>query len=79
MRKSLCFLLGIVFCLLVPMRVLALAVNEVGGWMESAYVTWTPMDGAVTYRVMVRPLGGEYVQLDAPLVRDYGTYGRADA
>lgn len=49
------------------------------GWRESAYITWKPFDGATSYRVQVK---GEnystYTTIDQPLVRNYGTYGRAD-
>ena len=52
---------------------------EARGWHESAYVTWTPYEGATDYSVYVR--GGQYTDwtvIDAPLVRDYGSYARAD-
>lgn len=49
------------------------------GWRESAYITWKPFDGATSYRVQVK---GEnitaYTTIDQQLVRNYGTYGRAD-
>lgn len=50
------------------------------GWLESAYVTWKPYTNATTYRVYIK--GGQYsnwTKLDYQLVRNYGTYGRADA
>jgi pectate lyase len=53
------------------------------GWLESAYVTWTPFSNgsqdADSYHVYVK--GGQYTdytQIDQPLVRNYGSYGRAD-
>lgn len=52
---------------------------EARGWKECAYVSWAPYDGATNYRVYVR--GGQYddwTEIDAPLVRNYGTSGRAD-
>ena len=80
MRKNLLFkLCGIVVAMMMSVQSFSLTINEAAGWLESAYVTWTPVEGAASYRVMCRPVGGEYVRLDAPLVRDYGTYGRADA
>lgn len=49
------------------------------GWRESAYITWKPFDGATSYRVQVK---GEnitaYTAIDQQLVRNYGSYGRAD-
>ena len=62
-----------------PVQLFALTINETGGWLESAYVTFAPVEGATTYRVRIRPVNGEYAQLDASLVRNYGIYGRADA
>lgn len=78
MRKRFFTLLGLI-SLLIPIQASSLIVNEVDGWIESAYVTWTPVEGAATYRVEYCLTGGEYTTLDAPLVRNYDTYGRADA
>lgn len=49
------------------------------GWRESAYVTWKPFDGATSYRVQVKGENiSDYTTIDQQLVRNYGTYGRAD-
>lgn len=56
----------------------ALTLKETGGWFESGYITWELMEGASSYRVYYRIQDGEYKQLDGSLVRNYGTYGRAD-
>lgn len=50
------------------------------GWQESAYVEWELLDGIKSYNVYIK--GGkntEYTKLDEQLVRNYGSYGRADA
>ena len=78
MRKNIFQLLCWILCLM-PAQLFALTINETGGWLESAYVTFAPVEGATTYRVRIRPVNGEYAQLDASLVRNYGIYGRADA
>ena len=55
-------------------------ITAAGGWLESAYVEWKLAEGAESYNVYVR--GGpyaEFTRLDRELVRNYGTYGRADA
>ena len=58
----------------------SVSIREAGGWLESAYVTFDLTDGASTYAVYYQPAsGGEYLKLDSELVRDYGSYGRADA
>ncbi len=49
-------------------------------WFESAFVEWLPYEGATSYNVYVK--GGQYsdfTKIDEQLVRDYGTYCRADA
>lgn len=54
--------------------------TEAQGWLESAWIKWDIMDGADAYNVYVK---GEkdngYTKIDSELVRNYGTYGRADA
>ena len=54
-------------------------VTEAKGWLESAYVKFGKLDGAKGYHVYVK--GGpysDYTEIDHQLVRNYGTYGRAD-
>lgn len=56
-----------------------LTITEAKGWHESAYVKWEPLSNAKSYNVYVK--GGkytDYTKIDAMLVRNYGTYGRAD-
>lgn len=55
-------------------------IKEAKGWLESLYVTFEKFEGANSYNVYVK--GGQYAQytkIDYQLVRNYGTYGRADA
>ncbi len=54
-------------------------IKEVGGWFESAYVTFDLVSDATSYNVYCKSVKGEYKKLDDELVRDYGSYGRADA
>ena len=49
-------------------------ITEAKGWLESAYVKFTKLAGISKYNVYVN---GK--PIDTQLVRDYGTYGRADA
>ena len=54
-------------------------ITESKGWLESAYVKWRPYSGATTYKVYVKGGGNNsWTPLDNMLVRDYGSYGRAD-
>lgn len=54
-------------------------ITEAKGWNESVYAEWNIMEGASSYNVYVK--GGKYsdfTKIDQQLVRNYGTYGRAD-
>ena len=57
----------------------AVQITEAQGWLESLYAKWDLLEGAAGYNVYVK--GGQYsdwTKIDAQLVRNYGTYGRAD-
>ena len=52
---------------------------EAKGWQESLYMKWKPFAGAESYNVYVK--GGqyaEYTRIDKELVRNYGSFIRAD-
>ncbi len=55
------------------------AITESNGWHESVYAKWTAFENAESYNVYVRAVSGDYVKLDAELVREYPEYYRADA
>ena len=50
------------------------------GWNEAAYIEWDLLNGASSYTVYVKggSVGSEYKKIDYQLVRNYGSYGRAD-
>ena len=53
---------------------------EAGGWLESAYAEWAPIDGANGYRAYVATENSSsWIQLDNSLIRNYGSYWRVDA
>lgn len=57
----------------------AVADVAVGGWFEGGYVTWTKATG-YSYNVYVQSTESTaWTLLDTELVREYNTYGRADA
>lgn len=57
----------------------AVSITGQGGWFESAYVTWQKTAG-LAYNVYVSPASSDsWTKLDDELVREYPTYGRADA
>ena len=58
----------------------AVVIDAAEGWLETAWVEWLPMSGATTYNVYVSEADKDkWTQIDKELVRNYGSYGRADA
>lgn len=52
-----------------------------GGWFESGYAEWALADGATSYNVYCKGASDDdskYVKVDDMLVRNYGSYARAD-
>jgi pectate lyase len=49
------------------------------GRLESAWIAWQPVDGAVQYNVYYSGEGIVDRKIDAPLIRRYASYFRADA
>ena len=57
----------------------SMQLTKAQGWLESLYAEWPLVEGATGYNVYVK--GGQYAdftKIDQQLVRNYGTYGRAD-
>ena len=86
------FMSALLACVMVAVSVLAFdmnpvhaasgAITEASGWLETAYVKWTPVTGATGYNVYVKSASASdsaYVQLDDELIRKYPSYMRADA
>jgi len=59
-------------------RAQSLTIDECAGWLESAYIKWQPVDGAESYNVYYSGEGIEDKKIDNQLIRNYGTYFRAD-
>lgn len=60
----------------------SLTISEAAGWLETAYVEWKPVSGAVGYTAYVKGASesdSAYTQLDTELIRQYSSYWRADA
>lgn len=73
------FLLGLFPCLTCLANAAVVQIIEARGWLESAYVKFSLLENTKTYNVYVK--GGQYVdytKIDDHLVRNYGTFGRAD-
>lgn len=55
-------------------------VTAAEGWLETAWAEWNLLPGASAYNVYVSESGAQnWTRLDNELVRNYGSYGRADA
>lgn len=53
-------------------------ITQSTGWLESAYVKWTPVEGADSYKVYYTGGGFTDQIIDTQLIRSYGSYYRAD-
>jgi len=56
----------------------AQTITQSSGWLESAFVEWTPVAGAESYNVYYTGGGQIDKKIDTQLIRSYGTYFRAD-
>ena len=57
----------------------AVEIIKAQGWFESGYVTWKPLQNASGYNVFYKASGAsDWTKVDNELVRNYGSYGRAD-
>lgn len=53
-------------------------ITKSSGWLESAFVEWSPVAGADSYNVYYTGGGQTDKIIDNQLIRNYGTYFRAD-
>lgn len=56
----------------------SVTINESSGWLESAFVKWAPVSGATSYNVYYTGGGQTNKIIDTQLIRNYGSYFRAD-
>ena len=59
-------------------RAQSINITGASGWLESAYVTWQSLDSAGSYNVYFSGEGITDRKIDDRLIRNYGTYYRAD-
>lgn len=79
MIKKYLFGLVVLFCTVSVHAATPTFIREYAGWFESAYVMWDKTAG-YRYDVFVSEAGSDtWTKLDDELVREYPTYGRADA
>ncbi|MEG1586849.1 MAG: pectate lyase, partial [Bacteroidales bacterium] len=60
------------------LRAQSVNILESAGWLESAFVKWTPLADADSYHVYYSGEGITDKKIDDQLIRSYGTYFRAD-
>src|SRR5690554_7966440 len=53
-------------------------IQEARGWLESAYISWAPLEGVSDYVVSWSGDGKSNQAIDPQLIRFYGDYYRAD-
>lgn len=75
--KKLLFLLMILLCGS-QTQAQSIVITESAGWLESAYLKWQPVAGADSYNVYYSGNGITNRKIDTQLIRNYGTYFRAD-
>lgn len=64
--------------LFISAKVGAQTITKSSGWLESAFVEWSPVAGADSYNVYYTGGGETNKKIDEQLIRSYGTYFRAD-
>ncbi|HLW07882.1 MAG TPA: T9SS type A sorting domain-containing protein [Marinilabiliaceae bacterium] len=75
-KKLLIFIAALVTPFVVEAE--AFEIIKAEGWLESAYVKWTPKVDADSYNVYYSGEGVVDQKIDDQLIRSYGTYFRAD-
>ena len=78
MMNRLLYLTMFYFISLLPAKAADFVLQQSGGWFESAWVKWTPLEGADKYNVYFSGEGITKRKIDNPLIRSYGTFFRAD-
>ncbi len=64
--------------LLMILGINAQTITQETGWLETAFVKWTPVSGADSYNVYYSGNGITDRKIDTQLIRSYGSYFRAD-
>jgi len=65
--------------LFVSTNIWSQTITKTGGWLESAFIEWTPpTGGADSYNLYYTGMGKTNIKIDKELIRNYDTYFRAD-
>ena len=76
MKKKLLYL--ILLLATIHLSAQQITFTESSGWLESAFVKWTPITGVDSYNVYYTGGGQTNKKIDNELIRSYGSYYRAD-
>ncbi|MFH6991962.1 T9SS type A sorting domain-containing protein [Flavobacterium sp. FlaQc-48] len=76
MKKKLLYLILLFTTIQIAAQQITL--TESSGWLESAFVKWTPLSGVDSYNVYYTGGGQTNKKIDNELIRSYGSYFRAD-
>lgn len=77
MMKRILFNL-IILLISVHVSAQTISITQATGWLETAYIKWTPVAGADSYNVYYTGGGLTDQRIDTQLIRNYGSYFRAD-
>jgi pectate lyase len=77
-RDVIRFLLPLILFSIGTQLSLGQTITKSSGWLESAFVEWSPVSGADSYNVYYTGGGQTNKKIDTQLIRSYGTYFRAD-
>ena len=77
MKKTLLYL-TILFLSLPVSNAQSITITESSGWLETAFIEWTPIVGVDSYNVYYTGMGVTNQIIDIELIRSYGSYYRAD-
>lgn len=67
-----------IFTFVFQLQAQMVSIIESEGWLESAFVKWTPIDTAISYQVFYSGKGITNKSIDNQLIRTYPDYIRAD-
>ncbi|MFV0469511.1 MAG: T9SS type A sorting domain-containing protein [Dysgonomonas sp.] len=76
--KKIFLLIGFTMLVVAQMWAQSVNITESAGWLESAFVKWSPVEGAESYNVYYSGEGVTNQKINDQLIRSYGTYFRAD-
>jgi len=62
----------------IQLKAQTVTITQATGWLETAFVKWTPVAGVDSYNVYYSGAGLTDQRIDTQLIRNYGSYFRAD-